>query len=212
MSIRGLYVITDPELIPAHRLLNDVVQVIAGGARIVQYRNKTADYPTRLQQAREIRQVCRDRKVTFIVNDDAELAVELDADGVHIGEQDLALPDARLVVGPTRLIGVSCYNDLNRARRSWERGADYVAFGSFYSSATKPNARRASLALLRRARQELPIPIIAIGGITLENGASLLQAGADALAVIRAVFAAADPRIAAEQLASLFLTNETNTR
>lgn len=204
MSIRGLYVITDPELIPADRLLNDVIEVIAGGARIVQYRNKSADYPTRRQQAREIREVCRDRNVTFIVNDDAELAVELDADGVHIGEQDLALPAARLVVGPTRLIGVSCYNDLTRARRSWERGADYVAFGSFYSSATKPNARRASLALLRRARQELPIPIIAIGGITLENGASLLQAGADALAVIRAVFAAADRRIAAEQLANLF--------
>ncbi len=204
MSVRGLYVITDPELIPAHRLLDDVVAVVAGGARTVQYRNKTADYRARLQQAREIRQICRDRNVTFIVNDDAELAVALDADGIHIGEQDSALPDARRIVGPTRLIGVSCYNDLNRARESWERGADYVAFGSFYSSATKPKARRASLALLRRARRELPIPIIAIGGITLENGASLLEAGADALAVIHAVFGAADRRIAAEQLAKLF--------
>lgn len=204
MSIRGLYVITDPGLIPPHRLLNDVVEVIAGGARIVQYRNKTDDYPTRLRQAREMRQICRDRNVTFIVNDDAELAVAADADGIHIGDQDLTLPDARREVGPTKLIGVSCYNDLKHARRSSEQGADYVAFGSFYSSATKPNARRASLALLQRARQELPIPIVAIGGITLENGASLLQAGADALAVIRAVFAAADRRIAAEQLANLF--------
>jgi thiamine-phosphate pyrophosphorylase len=204
MSIRGLYVITDTELIPPHRLLSDVVEVIAGGARIVQYRNKTDDYPTRLRQAREIRQICQDRNVTFIVNDDADLAVAADADGIHIGDQDLTLPDARREVGPTRLIGVSCYNDLNRARRSSEQGADYVAFGSFYSSATKPNARRAPLALLQRARQELPIPIVAIGGITLENGASLLKAGADALAVIRAVFGAADRRIAAEQLAKLF--------
>lgn len=204
MTIRGLYVITDPELIPAHRLIDDVVQVIAGGARIVQYRNKTADYPTRLPQAREIRQLCRHHHVTFIVNDDAELAAELDADGVHIGEQDLALPDARHIVGPKRLIGVSCYNDLARARSAWQRGADYVAFGSFYSSTTKPNARRASLALLHRARQELPLPIVAIGGITLDNAASLLQAGADALAVIHAVFGAPDRRSAAEQLAKLF--------
>ncbi len=204
MTIRGLYVITDPDLIPAHQLTNDVVQAIVGGARVVQYRNKTADYAIRLQQAREIRKICREYKVTFIVNDDAELTVDTDADGVHIGDQDLALRDARRVVGPTRLIGVSCYNDLNRARRSWEHGADYVAFGSFYASTTKPNARHATLALLRRARQEAPIPIVAIGGITLENGASLLAAGADALAVIRAVFSAADRRQAAEQLTKLF--------
>lgn len=204
MSIRGLYVITDPELIPPQRLRNDVLDVISGGARIVQYRNKTADYATRLQQAREIRQICRDHNVTFIVNDDAELAVAVDADGVHIGEQDLTVPHVRRIVGPTRLMGVSCYNDLNRARRSWDQGADYVAFGSFYSSATKPDARHASLALLQSARQILPIPIVAIGGITLENGASLLKAGADALAVIHAVFRAADRRKAAEQLVNLF--------
>lgn len=204
MTIRGLYVITDPELLPARRLMDAVAEVIAGGARLVQYRNKTADYSTRLQQARAIRRICRSHNVTFIVNDDAALAVELDADGVHVGEQDLALLDARRIVGPTRLVGVSCYNDLDRARRSWKQGADYVALGSFYSSTTKPNARRASQALLRRARQELPIPIVAIGGITLENGASLIKAGADALAVIHAVFGAADRRRAAEQLAKLF--------
>jgi thiamine-phosphate pyrophosphorylase len=204
VSIRGLYVITDPELIPPDRLRDDVLDVIAGGARAVQYRNKTADYATRLRQARQIGQVCRDRNVTFIVNDDADLAVEIDADGVHVGEQDSTLPQARRIVGPKRLIGVSCYNDLDRARTASEQGADYVAFGSFYSSVTKPDARRVSRALLRRARQTLPIPIVAIGGITLENGASLLDAGADALAVIHAVFGATDRRAAAEQLANLF--------
>ncbi len=211
MTVRGLYVITDPNLSPGRRMLHDVEEAIAGGARVVQYRNKTADYATRRRQAREIRQTCRIRQVTFIVNDDVELAAEVDADGVHIGENDASLSAARRVVGSARLIGVSCYNDLSRARRAVELGADYVAFGSFYSSASKPCARRASSALLHRAHRELRVPIVAIGGITPDNGASLVAAGADALAVIQAVFAAADRRAAAEQIAKLF-DHEMSTR
>ena len=204
MNIRGLYVITDPELIPEERLSDAISEVITGGARLVQYRNKNAGHTTRLRQAMTIQRVCRDDDVIFIVNDDPELAVEVGADGVHIGEDDGRLVDTRRTVGPERVVGVSCYNDLQRAISAQEQGADYVAFGSFYPSPSKPLARRASINLLRRARQQLQIPIVAIGGISFENGASLITAGADALAVIHAVFREPDFRRAATHMASLF--------
>lgn len=208
MNIRGLYIITDPELIPEERLNEAILEVITGGARLVQYRNKKTCGATRLRQGRAIQQICRDHDVPFIVNDDPELALEVDADGVHIGEDDKSLVDTRRIVGPERVIGVSCYNDLQRAITAQEQGADYVAFGSFYSSSSKPLARRASIELLRCARQQLRIPIVAIGGITLENGASLIKAGADALAVIHAVFRETDYHRATSQLASLFTSGK----
>jgi thiamine-phosphate pyrophosphorylase len=140
----------------------------------------------------------------FIVNDDVELALAVDADGVHVGRDDEGVAAARARLGPGRLVGASCYDQLGLARAAVAAGADYVAFGSFFPSPTKPNAARADVGLLRRARHELGVPLVAIGGITPENGAPLVAAGADMLAAIGAVFGASDPRAAAAAFAPLF--------
>ncbi len=204
MKVQGLYAITDPGLVPDDRLLDEVTAVIEGGARVIQYRNKAADRRTRLQQARSVRRVCNAHKALFIVNDEPELAVAVGADGVHVGRSDAAISVAREIVGPARVVGVSCYDSLDRAVSAQSGGADYVAFGSFFPSPSKPNATSVTVGLLRRARRKLTVPIVAIGGITQENGGMLIAAGADALAVIHAVFGAPDRRLAAAQLASLF--------
>ena len=139
----------------------------------------------------------------LIVNDDASLAAEIGADGVHVGEDDASIVAAREIVGPDRLVGASCYNDLERARAAVAAGADYIAFGSFFPSTVKPNARRAELEFLGPARA-LDVPVIAIGGITADNTPTLLGAGADAVAVITAVFDAPDVEAAARAIAVRF--------
>lgn len=158
----------------------------------------------RLRQAQALSRICREHGVIFLVNDDVGLAKESDAGGVHLGREDMALPEARAQLGSGKLIGVSCYNDLERALMAEKQGADYVAFGSFFPSRTKPQAVRASLELLRKARRQLKLPIVAIGGITPENGAGLVEAGVDMLAVIEGVFGQPDIRTAARRYANLF--------
>jgi thiamine-phosphate pyrophosphorylase len=148
--------------------------------------------------------VCRQHGVLFIINDDVTLAKETRADGVHLGREDVPLAEARKLLGTRAIIGVSCYNELARAQAAQKQGADYVAFGRFFPSRTKPQAVQANLDLLREAKRKLHIPVVAIGGITPENGASLIAAGADALAVIEGVFGQADVRAAAERYARLF--------
>ncbi|MEK7207710.1 MAG: thiamine phosphate synthase [Pseudomonadota bacterium] len=187
--LTGLYAIADTRYLDDARLLPAVSDAIAGGARIIQYRDKTHDAPTRLTQAKKIAALCRQHGVLFLVNDDVALAKESGADGVHLGRDDMPLAQARAVLGPRAIIGVSCYNELARALKAENEGADYVAFGRFFPSRTKPQAVQAEPSLLREAKKKLHIPIVAIGGITPENGASLLAAGADALAVIEGVFA-----------------------
>lgn len=204
--VRGLYAIADTQLLSAARLLGAVGEAIAGGARLIQYRDKGTDAVRRRDQARALLALCRGQDCLFIVNDDVALAAAIGADGAHIGRDDLPLADARRELGAGRLIGVSCYDELERARAAQAQGADYVAFGSFFPSPTKPQAVRASIALLRAARAELHVPIVAIGGITPENGADLLAAGADALAVIDGVFNQPDIRAAAQRYARLFTT------
>ena len=200
--ISGLFAITPDEHDTA-ALLRKVELVLQGGARILQYRNKTADAQLRLKQAEALRGLTRKFAVPLIVNDDAELARLVDADGVHLGSADGHVATARAVLGRDKLIGVSCYNRLDLAREAVSVGADYVAFGSFYASPVKPDAVAAAPDLLRQARDELAVPLVAIGGITAHNGARLLEAGADALAVISAVFAAPDIRSAARQFSNL---------
>lgn len=179
-------------------------QAIAGGAQIVQYRDKKHAAAERARQASELAELCRQHNVLFIVNDDVALAKQSRADGVHLGREDAALAPARAQLGPQAVIGVSCYNELARAQAAEKQGADYVAFGRFFPSRTKPQAVPASLDLLREAKQQLHIPIVAIGGITPENGAALIAAGADALAVIEGVFGQPDIRAAARRYAQLF--------
>jgi thiamine-phosphate pyrophosphorylase len=184
--LRGLYAIT-PDIVDIALLVAKVEAAIAGGAQIVQYRNKSASDALRHKQAAMLSRVCDGGGALFIVNDDVALAREVGAAGVHLGEDDGDVARARAAGGEAMLIGVSCYNDLSRAKRLVAEGADYVAFGSFNVSPTKPGARRAEPALLRRAKS-LRVPVVAIGGITAANGRVLVEAGADALAVISDVF------------------------
>jgi thiamine-phosphate pyrophosphorylase len=192
--IEGLYAVTQEEADDAV-LERKVVAAMRGGAGMVQYRNKTGSMEFRARQLQRLAPVCRRHGARLIVNDSVELAREVRADGVHLGRDDGEVAAARRVLGASVLIGVSCYDDLQRAHAAVRDGADYVAFGSFFASTTKPGAVRASLDLLRQARQALDLPIVAIGGITVANGASLIAAGADALAVASALFGAADAQL-----------------
>lgn len=199
--LRGLYFVT-PE--SADGRIAMVAAALRGGARIVQYRDKSDRNDDRLREARLLLALCREAVALFLINDDVALCAAVGAHGVHLGEDDDGLSDARTRLGTRYLIGASCYNDLDRARAAAAAGADYVAFGAVYPSPTKPQARRADLDLLRRARQQLDIPICAIGGITPENAAPVIGAGADMIAVIQGISEAPDPETAARDLQCMF--------
>ena len=192
---RGLYAITPDERDTA-RLLARVRAVVDAGACWLQYRNKTADDRLRREQASALLPLCRAAGVPLIVNDDWRLAAAIGADGAHLGEDDGELGEARAALGSDTLLGASCYDSLERARDAVTRGANYVAFGAFFPSPTKPHARRACPTLLQ-ASAALGVPRVAIGGITPDNGRALVAAGADLLAVISGVFDAPDPAAAA---------------
>jgi thiamine-phosphate pyrophosphorylase len=177
---------------------------LRGGAKVLQFRNKKADVALRREQAGALRDLTHEFAVPLIVNDDAALAQQVDADGVHLGGADGSVAEARAMLGGDKLIGVSCYNRLALAHEAVRQGVDYVAFGSFFPSTVKPDAVVASLDLLRQARRELSVPLVAIGGITAQNGAQLIEAGANALAAISAVFAAPDIEDAAREFSNLF--------
>lgn len=201
--IHGLYVITDPGLIPDVELAAHVRRAVEGGAAAVQYRDKRSDDAGHLERGRALRAVTRELGALLIINDDPSLAAAVDADGVHLGRDDPDIARARAVAGNV-LVGVSCYNEFERARHAAEHGADYLAFGSFFPTTTKSDTAAASPDLLERAKRELGRPLVAIGGITPDNGAALVAAGADALAVVSAVFGSDDPRHAATLFKPLF--------
>jgi thiamine-phosphate pyrophosphorylase len=198
----GLYALTPDEPDTA-ALVAKVRAAIAGGAAAVQYRNKPADPALRGEQARALAALCRAAGVPLVVNDDVELALAVDGAGVHLGREDGDLAAARRRLGPGRLLGASCYDRLELADRAVAAGADYVAFGSMFASPTKPAAVRAPLALLGAARR-LGVPVVAIGGITLENAPEAIAAGADALAVITALFDAGDIAARARAFSEVF--------
>lgn len=201
---RGLYALTDSQITPEERLVPAVAAAIAGGTVMVQYRDKGADDARRRWEAEDLSRLCRSLGVPLIINDDIALAEAVGAAGVHLGRDDGDIADARARLGAQAIIGASCYNDLQLAVRAAEAGADYVAFGSFHSSTVKPHAVRADVGLLHEARRRLRCPIVAIGGINADNGRSLIEAGADLLAVISAVFAQPDIQAAARRLANMF--------
>jgi thiamine-phosphate pyrophosphorylase len=188
---RGLYAIT-PDWQDTARLLGAVETALQGGARVLQYRNKAADAALRLAQASALLPLCRHFGVPLIINDHLDLALLVGADGLHLGAEDGDLAAARLALGPDRLLGASCYNRLELAHAALHAGADHVAFGAAYPSATKPGARHASLHVYEAARIELNCPVVAIGGITPDNAAPLIAAGVNNLAVIGALFEVAD--------------------
>jgi thiamine-phosphate pyrophosphorylase len=200
----GLYAITADIEQSIESLTDQVAAAIRGGAVIVQYRRKSVSASLAREELRAVRKVCSDGDALLIVNDDADLALAVGADGVHLGRDDGDWEALASQAGRSLLLGVSCYDDVARARRAASLGVDYVAFGSFFSSGTKPQARPCSLETLRAARAALDIPIVAIGGITPENGAELVLAGANFLAVISGLFAQPSIEAAAARYASLF--------
>jgi len=200
IALRGLYAISDG---PRADLLDACTAALDGGATLLQYRDKTADPARRLREARALQALCAARGARLIVNDDVELAATVGAAGVHLGEDDDALAEARARLGADAIVGASCYDSLERARQMAAAGADYLAFGAFFPSPTKPRARRATTDLLRDARA-FGKPLVAIGGITADNAAALIEAGADCVAVISALFGATDVRANARRFASLF--------
>ncbi len=201
---RGLYAITDATLLPEDCLLAGVGQALAGGAALIQYRDKNDNQGRRLHQAQALQALCARHQVPLVINDDIGLAATVGAAGVHLGKEDDAVAEARKQLGPDAIIGVSCYNRLELAVEAAAAGADYVAFGRFFASSTKPDAVQADVQLLARAREQLEIPICAIGGIDATNGASLVAAGADLLAVVQGVFGREDIRAAAATFSPLF--------
>ncbi len=199
---RGLYLIT-PDEPDTLRLVDRVAAVISAGPALVQYRNKAASPALRREQALRLLPLCRDAGVPLVINDDWRLAADLGADGAHLGEDDGRIAEARAALGPAAILGASCYDDLERARRAAAAGASYLAFGAFFPSGTKPLARRADLSLLV-ASAGFGLPRVAIGGVTSDNACLLVAAGADLVAVIGAVFDAADPAAAARAISDCF--------
>ncbi|MEX2474300.1 thiamine phosphate synthase [Marinobacter sp.] len=183
----GLYAITDSALLPDDTLLPAVEAALKGGVALVQYRDKHSADITRLNQARNLVALCRMAGVPLLINDDPQLAKRVHADGVHLGQSDESLASARRLLGDQAIIGATCHGDLVLAETARTDGADYLAFGRFYGSSTKPGAPAADPAVLTQARQ-WRLPLTAIGGITTENGAALIQAGADMLAVVGGLF------------------------
>lgn len=210
--IRGVYAITRDEPNTA-TLIAEVGEALAGGVRLVQYRNKAASRTLALEQSLALRGVTRSIGAILIVNDDVELALAISADGVHLGRNDgvdsvhCDLSAIRRRARGQFLIGLSCYNEIARARAAAAAGADYLAFGSFFPSLTKPDAIRADVSLLAEATREFSLPIVAIGGITAENAPQLIAAGADSVAVILSLFGADDIAERAHFFSSLFPEN-----
>lgn len=202
---KGLYAIT-PDWQDTARLVAVTDAILRGGCRVLQYRNKTASPCHRDEQAAALRGLTRRHGALLIINDDVELGLACEADGVHLGGDDGDLATARQRLGPDRVLGASCYQDLDLARAAVQAGVDYVAFGSFYASPTKPLARRADPALVGAAKRQSGLPVCCIGGIDLGNAAPLIASGADLLAVISAVYNSPDPERASRAFCQLFET------
>lgn len=204
--IRGLYAITDPQLIGGERLLPACEQALRGGARILQYRDKNAARAELIENGRALKLLCQRYGALLLINDDSSLAAEIEADGVHIGQTDGDIARAREHLGDHAIIGVTCHGDVQLAQRAIEQGADYVAFGRFFASHTKPHAPAADIKVLSEPlfHSNRMVAKVAIGGVTPDNAPQLVRAGASALAVIHALFASDDIEATARRFARLF--------
>ncbi len=201
--IKGLYAIT-PDSADLNTLIQKTQLAIEGGAFMVQYRSKIHDRDVKMQQCAAILRLCREYDVPCIVNDDVEMCRILKADGVHLGENDDNIAEVRRILGEDSIIGSSCYDQLNRAKQAQKEGASYVAFGAVFPTPTKPNAPRATLELLRKAKSEIQIPIVAIGGITMNNAHDVIETGIDAIAVITNLYESNSIKETAETLSQMF--------
>lgn len=192
-TLRGLYAITDSTLLADGRLLSYAEAALRGGARLLQYRDKSGNATIRLREADALRELCERHGATLIINDDAELAARLGV-GLHLGQEDGSLAAARALLGGRTIIGATCHASPELAEQARREGASYVAFGRFFNSSTKPGAPAATLEMLEQARQRIDLPIVAIGGVTLDNAPRLIACGASLIAVVHALFAAESAR------------------
>ncbi|WP_415893284.1 thiamine phosphate synthase [Neptuniibacter sp. PT8_73] len=204
-NLQGLYGITDSDLMPdTETMLRKVEQSIQGGAKIIQYRDKSSDLKKRVEQASALNLICKKNKIPLIINDDAGLAAGIGAAGVHLGQSDGAIEEAREMLGEDAIIGVTCHDSLELALKAQQAGASYLAFGAFFPSKTKPNAKPAPLSLVKDVKDKVNLPIVAIGGISVDNADQIVTAGADMVAVIHALYANKKVTAAAKQFHQLF--------
>lgn len=208
MKLRGLYAITDSELLKG-KLLPYVEAALKGGATLLQYRDKSSDDARRLREAEALRELCNRYGAVLIINDDAELAARLGV-GLHLGQGDGSLSAARALLGRQAIIGGTCHAQLELAEAAAKEGASYVAFGRFFNSTTKPGAPAADVALLAAAKAKVNLPIVAIGGVTLDNAPELIAQGASMVAVVHGLFgadSAAEVERRARAFSDLFITD-----
>jgi len=202
--LQGVYAITDQTLLRGPMLLAGVEEALSAGLGLLQYRNKGDSWQSRCDEAAQLLKLCRRYDTPLLINDDVDLCLEVGADGVHLGQADTKLTDAKQRLDDNALIGVTCHSDVALARQAQDNGAHYVAFGRFFPSTTKPHASPATLDTLHQARRELTLPIVAIGGINAENGHTLIDAGASMLAVIHYLFASPNIDVRVQKLNALF--------
>lgn len=200
---QGLYLIT-PNWDETDRLLAATEQALDAGVALLQYRHKSASPELRVEQALALQALCRRYQTTFVINDHIDLALQLDADGVHVGATDISVSEARLALGPNKLVGASCYGDVVLAHRATQQGASYVALGGFYPSVVKKYPVTTPLDLVQQLRDVIPLPIVVIGGMTVDLARPLVERGAHLVAAISSIYNAETPSTAARQFVSLF--------
>jgi thiamine-phosphate pyrophosphorylase len=201
--MKGLYIVT-PDWDDTQKLLEITELALKGGAAVVQYRHKTANAGLRREQAECLLSLCRSYERPLIINDYVDLCMELDADGVHVGGTDQAVAEVRAAIGADKIVGASCYGDLELARNAHAAGASYVAFGGFYPSRVKKYPVTTPVSIIADSHAQVPLPVTVIGGMTVDNAAPLVAAGADMVAAISSVYLAADPQAVAQRFSGLF--------
>ena len=202
--MRGVYLVT-PDWDDTDRLLTVTEQALQAKVGLLQYRHKTANADLRLVQATALQQLCRQYKVPFIINDHIDLCLAIDADGVHVGGKDVSVKQARELVGDKKIVGASCYGDLALAMNAQASGASYVAFGGFYPSLVKQYPVTTQMSIITEAKQKLTLPVVVIGGMTLELATPLVSLGADMVAAISSIYLAENPHLSTKNLANLFV-------
>jgi thiamine-phosphate pyrophosphorylase len=203
MSMKGLYIVT-PDWDDTEKMVAATEAALKGGVALVQYRHKTASPELRKEQASQLLALCRKHNRPLVINDFIELCLELDADGIHVGGTDAPVAQVRKEIGPDKILGASCYGSLELAQKAQEAGASYVAFGGFYPSRVKKYEVTTPVDIITRAKQQLPVPVVVIGGMTQENSVPLVEAGADMVAAISSVYMTDDPQDAAHRFVQLF--------
>lgn len=203
-KLSGLYAIADAECIGKNNeIISKTEEILTAGVKILQYRDKINTQQDRYKIAEQLRKLTHDHKCLLLINDDVTLAQSIDADGVHLGKDDTSIELARDLLGDNKIIGASCYAQFENVYPAISASADYIAFGSFFPSPTKPNAPQANIEMITQAKQQFDIPVCAIGGITPQNASNLLDAGADMIAIISAIFNASSPTLAVQEYLSL---------